>query len=79
MQPKSRYKYRLVSETQADAIRELYKIYTMYELHRYLPLSYPTIRDIIRRRGAYDYSDTEVPDCPELTKVLHNAFNAVVE
>ena len=74
MQPKSRYKYRLISELQAEQIRALYRFYTMYELHRYLPLSYPTIRNVIRRWGAYSYIDPEVPDYCRLTEALEITF-----
>ncbi len=79
MWPKTRHPYRLVSDRQAEIIRQLYISYSMYELHRYLPISYPTIRDIIRKRGAYADVNTGVPDYDILQEVLEEKFKAGVD
>jgi len=72
--PRGRYKYRLVSDHQAAEIRRLYMKYSMLELARYLPLSYPTIRAIIRESGAYQFSEPGVPDCLSVQEALQTYF-----
>ena len=72
--PQPRYTYRLVSDAQAVIIRQLYAKYSLTELARWLPLSYPTVKAIVRERDAYSASRPDVPNCLSVQEALMTYF-----
>ena len=77
IRPKPRSPYRLVSDDQANHIRRLYRTYSLVELSKWLPLSYPTIRAIVRRKGAYELDCPEIVNCLDVQVALENNFEAL--